>query len=63
MPNWVLNSRLEEILNYLDQLKGYQLNHIFREDNSKVDKLANKGADGFNLIKINKDININLVPS
>ena len=62
-PNWVINSRLEEILHYLDQLQGYQLNHIFREGNSKADKLANKGADGFNLIKINKDININLVTS
>ena len=61
-PNWVLYSKLEEILNYMDKLKEVCLTHIFREGNSKVDKLANKGADSFNILKINNISYSNLTP-
>ena len=52
-PNWVLNSKLEEVLKIIEDLVTLQLTHIFREGNIKADKLPNLGADGENFIKIN----------
>lgn len=50
-PNWVLHSKLEEILFQLDKLEAYQITHILREGNQKADKLANLGADGLVIFK------------
>ena len=44
-PNWVLNSKLEEVFKLLDLLEQTKIQHIFREGNKKADLLANKGAD------------------
>ena len=52
-PNWVLNSKLEEILNSMEKLEIYQLSHIYREGNTKADKLANLGVSGLDLVKTN----------
>jgi ribonuclease HI len=52
-PNWVLNSKLEEVLNILDQFTDIQILHIYRESNKKVDQLANKGADGEDFLIFN----------
>jgi ribonuclease HI len=52
-PNWVLNSKLDEIIKLMEDLETFQLIHIFREGNTIADKLANLGADGSNFIKIN----------
>lgn len=49
--NWVLHSKLEEILLLLDKFEAFQINHIFREGNQKADKLANLGADGLDILK------------
>ena len=45
-PNWVLNSKLKEVLMHIDQIEEIQICHIFREGNQKADWLANKGVDG-----------------
>jgi ribonuclease HI len=52
-PNWVINSRLDYVLNLLDRFEDYHICHIYREGNSIADQLANYGADGinFHLIK------------
>ena len=47
-PNWVLNSKLSEVLDLLDRFVDIQICHIFREGNQKADYLANKGADRAN---------------
>ena len=52
-PNWVLNSKLEEILSLIDKLEVYLITHIFREGNQIADKLANLGADGSDILRIN----------
>ena len=46
MPNWVLNSKLEEVLNILDMFEDIKIQHIFWEGNKKADLLANEGANG-----------------
>lgn len=48
-PNWILNSRLKEALSLLDKFAEIRIYHIYREGNSKADKLANLGADGLTL--------------
>jgi ribonuclease HI len=53
-PNWVLNSKLEEVLKLLDQFDNTQILHIFREGNGTADYLANLGADGQNLVLFNQ---------
>ena len=45
-PNWILNSRLLEVLSLLDKFEEIKFCHIYREGNSKADILANLGADG-----------------
>ena len=52
-PNWVLNSRLKEVLAHLDHFEDYQIGHIFWEGNKIVDGLANKGDDGESILAIN----------
>ena len=47
-PNWILNSRLGEVLDLLDSFEDSQIQHIYHEDNYKADHLANKGVDGDN---------------
>ena len=47
-PNWVVNSKLSEVLMLLDRIEDIQIRHIFQEGNQKADWLANKGADGVN---------------
>ena len=45
-PNWVLNSKLQNVLMLLDKFEDIQISHIFREGNKKADVLANMSADG-----------------
>ena len=45
-PNWILNSRLQEVILLLDKFEELKICHIFREGNSEADVLANFGADG-----------------
>ena len=52
-PNWVLNSKLREVLVHLDRFEDYQIGHIFREGNRIADGLANKGADGQSILAFN----------
>ena len=49
-PNWVINSKLECIVNLLDKFEDTRIEHIFREGNVVADKLANMGADGQNIL-------------
>ena len=51
-PNWVLNSKLEEVITLIDRFEEIMIFHIYREGNQKVDTLANKGVDGFKLMEI-----------
>ena len=50
-PNWILKSRLQEVILPLDKFEELSFYHIFREGNSKTDSLANYGVDGFYLSK------------
>ena len=50
-PNWILNSILQEVILPLDKFEELSFYHIFKEGNSKVDSLANYGADDFYLPK------------
>ena len=50
-PNWVLNSKLEEVIHLLDRFEDIRICHIYREGNKKADLLANKGVDGVNLLE------------
>ena len=52
-PNWVLNSRLEQIISLLDCFENIKIEHIFREGNIEADSLANMGADGNNFVVYN----------
>ena len=45
-PNWVLNSKLQEVLLIMSNFEDIFISHIYREGNSLADELANKGADG-----------------
>ena len=49
-PNWVLNSKLEEVINLLDRFEDISIFHIFQEGNQKEDLLANKGVHVINLL-------------
>ena len=51
-PNWVLNSKLEEILSLIDKLEVYQITHIFRQGNQIANELANLGVDGSDILRI-----------
>ena len=53
MPNGVLNSKLEEVLNIMALFLDIQIWHIFREGNKKADQLANKGVDGEDFLIFN----------
>lgn len=52
-PNWVLNSKLEHIINLLDKFEDIRVEHIFREGNLEADGPANMGADGNNFVVYN----------
>ena len=52
-PNWVLNSKLEDIVNSLSAFEEVIFLHIFREGNKEADKLANLGTDGINTLSFN----------
>lgn len=52
-PNWVLNSKLEEIIKLMEGLETFQLIHIYREGNTLANELANLGVDGSDFIKLN----------
>ena len=54
-PNWVLNSKLQEVLILLEHFEEINISHIYREGNSLADELANKGADGESSILFNSD--------
>ena len=49
-PNWVLNSKLEEVLNIMVCFKDIQILHIFWEGNKKPYQLANKDGNGENIL-------------
>lgn len=55
-PNWVLNSKLEEVINVLDGSEESRICHIFREGNQKADLLANKRVDGVYLLLFRNDL-------
>ncbi len=40
----------------MDQFKDFQIYHIFREGNKKADQLANKSAEGNNILRYNEQI-------
>ena len=52
-PNWVLNSKLQEVLLLLDNFEDWFIIHIYREGNSMAGDLANKGVDGESFMLIN----------
>ena len=52
-PNWVLNSKLEDIVNSLSAFEEVIFLHIFREGNKEADKLANLDTDGINTLSFN----------
>ena len=54
-PNWLLNSKLQEVLILLEQFEEINISHIYREGNLLADELANKGADGESVLEINVD--------
>lgn len=49
-PNWQLNSRLEKVIELINQLELVQIEHIYREGNEVTDTLENAGNDGENII-------------
>ena len=53
-PNWVLNSKLENIIKSLSVFEDIRFIHIFREGNKEADKLANLGTDGINTLHFNR---------
>ena len=55
-PNWILNSKLQEVLILLEQFEEVNISHIYREGNLLADELANKGADGESSLVFNADI-------
>ena len=49
----VLNSKLENFINLMNNFEDISIEHIFREGNSEADGLANLGADGHNILVFN----------
>ena len=54
-PNWVLNSKLQEVLLLLENFEDVLIKHIYREGNRFADGLANKGADGESILVHNSE--------
>ena len=52
-PNWVLNSKLNNVINLMNNFEDIKIEHIYRERNLKDDGLANMGADGHNNLLFN----------
>ena len=52
-PNWILNSKLGEVLDLLNSFEDCQIRHIYCEGNQKADHLASKGVDGVNIHLVN----------
>ena len=50
-PNWVLNSKLEDIINLTNKFKDVRICHIYWEGNQEADRLVNLGADGNNILE------------
>jgi ribonuclease HI len=55
-PNWVLNSKLEDIINLMTKFEDIRIEHIFREGNLEADSLENLGADGHNILEFNNNL-------
>jgi ribonuclease HI len=55
-PNWKLNSAIEQIMESLEVIGDYTVNHIYREGNTDADKLANLGADGQEIEEIHESL-------
>ena len=49
-PNWVLNSKIQEVLLILEKFEDIHIFHIYREGNSLADGLGNRGADGESIL-------------
>ena len=54
--NWILNSKLEEIIHLIDKFEDTRIFHIYREGNFKACELANIGVDGVNFLKLDQGI-------
>jgi ribonuclease HI len=51
MPNWILNSKIEEINHILESFPEILVKHTYREGNSDADNLANLGANGISILE------------
>ena len=54
-PNWVLNSKLQEVLILMENFEETFIGHIYREGNVMADGLANRGTDGDRSVVFNSD--------
>ena len=54
-PNWVLNSKLQEVLILMENFEETFIGHIYREGNVMADGLANRGADGDRCVVFNSN--------
>ena len=52
-PNWVLNSKLQEVILNLEKFEDIFISHIYREGNLVANGLANRGADGETILIYN----------
>lgn len=50
-PNWILNLKLEEVVQLIDKFEDSRICHIFREGNSKANALENVGMDRSNFLR------------
>ena len=51
----MLNSKVEDIINLSNKFEDIRIEHIYREGNVATDSLANLGADGHYLFKLNSN--------
>lgn len=55
-PNWKLNSAIDQLMESLEVIGDYIVNHIYKEGNTDVDKLANLGADRQEIEEIHESL-------